>query len=44
MQVTTNPAPGATEDWEFINLTPDAHPIHIHERYFQVRPGVLTSF
>ena len=28
--VTETPRQGATEVWEFINLTPDAHPMHIH--------------
>ncbi|WIA16509.1 hypothetical protein OEZ85_013187 [Tetradesmus obliquus] len=26
----------ATEEWTMINLTPDAHPIHIHEVFFEV--------
>ncbi|WP_218149338.1 multicopper oxidase family protein [Streptomyces colonosanans] len=34
--VTENPAQGATEIWEIVNLTSDAHPIHIHEIQFQV--------
>jgi len=34
--ITDNPAVGATEVWEFYNLTEDAHPIHIHEVHFQV--------
>lgn len=34
--VTTNPKAGTTEDWTFINFTPDAHPIHIHATVFQV--------
>ncbi|MEV5985266.1 multicopper oxidase [Streptomyces sp. NPDC052051] len=34
--ITENPAPGATEIWEFHNFTTDAHPIHIHEIQFQV--------
>jgi FtsP/CotA-like multicopper oxidase with cupredoxin domain len=34
--VTENPAPGATEVWEFYNATADAHPIHIHEITFEV--------
>ncbi|CAK9271596.1 unnamed protein product [Sphagnum jensenii] len=28
--VTEKPVLGATEVWEFINFTPDAHPMHIH--------------
>ena len=34
--ITENPAVGATEVWEFYNATADAHPMHIHERLFQV--------
>lgn len=34
--ITENPAVGATEVWEFYNLTADAHPMHIHEVSFQV--------
>jgi spore coat protein A len=34
--ITTNPAVGATEVWEFYNATEDAHPMHIHEVTFQV--------
>ncbi len=30
------PAEGATEVWELVNLTADAHPIHIHLTQFQV--------
>jgi FtsP/CotA-like multicopper oxidase with cupredoxin domain len=33
---TDNPRVGATETWEFYNLTADAHPIHIHEVQFRV--------
>ncbi|KAG0576684.1 hypothetical protein KC19_5G099500 [Ceratodon purpureus] len=29
-EVTEKPELGATEIWEFINFTPDAHPMHIH--------------
>jgi FtsP/CotA-like multicopper oxidase with cupredoxin domain len=25
-----------TEEWTIINLTPDAHPIHLHEVLFEV--------
>ncbi len=28
--VTEAPAPGSVEDWLFINLTGDTHPLHIH--------------
>ncbi|TLP66613.1 multicopper oxidase family protein [Microbispora triticiradicis] len=34
--VTENPGVGDVEMWEFHNLTPDAHPIHIHEILFEV--------
>jgi len=34
--VTENPAVGATEVWEFYNATGDAHPMHVHEVFFQV--------
>jgi FtsP/CotA-like multicopper oxidase with cupredoxin domain len=34
--VTENPTPGATEVWEFYNLTADAHPMHVHEVVFEV--------
>jgi spore coat protein A len=34
--VTEIPQVGSTEVWEIINLTPDAHPIHIHLIQFQV--------
>jgi FtsP/CotA-like multicopper oxidase with cupredoxin domain len=34
--ITENPRAGATEVWELHNFTPDAHPIHIHERQFRV--------
>jgi FtsP/CotA-like multicopper oxidase with cupredoxin domain len=34
--ISENPAPGATEVWEFYNATADAHPIHVHEVAFEV--------
>ncbi|KGM12391.1 multicopper oxidase family protein [Cellulomonas carbonis] len=34
--VTENPAVGAAETWEIHNATADAHPIHVHETFFQV--------
>jgi spore coat protein A, manganese oxidase len=34
--VTENPTLGATEVWELYNATADAHPMHIHERAFEV--------
>jgi spore coat protein A, manganese oxidase len=36
IQVTEMPQVGSTEIWEFVNLTADAHPIHIHLIQFQV--------
>jgi spore coat protein A, manganese oxidase len=34
--VTENPRVGAVEDWVYINLTPDTHPMHTHLVTFQV--------
>lgn len=34
--VTENPALGATETWEIVNFTADAHPIHLHLVRFKV--------
>ena len=34
--VTECPQVGATEEWEIVNLTMDAHPIHIHLLQFQI--------
>jgi spore coat protein A, manganese oxidase len=34
--ITENPQVGATEIWEFYNATADAHPMHVHERLFEV--------
>lgn len=34
--VTENPAVGATEVWEFYNVTSDAQPLHIHDVLFEV--------
>lgn len=34
--VTELPQIGSTEVWEIINMTPDAHPIHIHLIQFQI--------
>lgn len=34
--ITENPELAATEIWEFYNITPDAHPVHIHGVAFQV--------
>ena len=43
--VTENPTPGATEVWELYNFTADAHPMHIHEVYFEVvnRQALVTT-
>jgi spore coat protein A len=34
--VTERPALGSTEIWEFLNLTEDTHPVHLHLVRFQV--------
>ncbi|MBV9690173.1 MAG: multicopper oxidase domain-containing protein [Ktedonobacteraceae bacterium] len=34
--LTELPKVGATEEWEIINLTEDAHPIHVHLLQFQI--------
>ncbi|MGS0683544.1 multicopper oxidase family protein [Nakamurella sp. GG22] len=34
--LTENPAPGATELWEIYNTTADAHPMHVHDVFFQL--------
>ena len=34
--VTEKPVLGTTEIWEFLNLTEDAHPIHLHLVRFQI--------
>jgi len=34
--VTETPVLGTTEIWEFVNLTDDTHPIHLHLVRFQV--------
>jgi spore coat protein A, manganese oxidase len=36
VNATETPQEGATEVWEVANLTPDAHPIHLHLIQFQV--------
>ncbi|HEX6060221.1 MAG TPA: multicopper oxidase [Gemmatimonadaceae bacterium] len=33
---TESPVLGTTEVWNIINLTPDTHPIHLHQTMFQV--------
>jgi FtsP/CotA-like multicopper oxidase with cupredoxin domain len=35
-EVTENPNPGDVEVWELYNGTADAHPMHIHESFFEV--------
>lgn len=34
--ITENPAVGAVELWEIYNTTADAHPMHVHDVFFQV--------
>jgi spore coat protein A, manganese oxidase len=34
--ITENPTLGTTEIWEFVNLTDDTHPIHLHLVRFQI--------
>jgi FtsP/CotA-like multicopper oxidase with cupredoxin domain len=34
--LTELPKVGATEEWEIVNLTEDAHPIHVHLLQFQI--------
>ena len=34
--VTENPSTGDTEVWAIYNFTEDAHPMHVHEVFFQV--------
>lgn len=34
--VTENPSVGSSETWELYNFTADAHPIHLHEVFFEV--------
>ena len=36
VNVSEYPQIGSTEIWEFVNLTPDAHPMHIHLVQFQL--------
>jgi FtsP/CotA-like multicopper oxidase with cupredoxin domain len=36
-QAAANVGLGAVEEWTIINLTGDAHPIHMHEGLFEVR-------
>ena len=36
MPITENPKLGSTEIWEFVNLTDDTHPIHLHLVRFQI--------
>ena len=35
-EITENPQVGDIEVWEFYNTTADAHPMHIHETFFEV--------
>jgi spore coat protein A len=41
---TETPVNGATEVWQFINLTADAHPIHIHLVNFQILARQAVNF
>ncbi|MHB9111041.1 MAG: multicopper oxidase family protein [Thermoleophilia bacterium] len=34
--IDENPVAGTTEIWQFINATPDTHPLHIHLVQFQI--------
>jgi FtsP/CotA-like multicopper oxidase with cupredoxin domain len=34
--VSENPSPGDTEVWAIYNFTADAHPMHLHEVFFQI--------
>ena len=36
MPITEKPMLGSTEIWEFVNLTEDSHPIHLHMVRFQI--------
>jgi spore coat protein A len=36
MPITEKPLLGTTEIWEFVNLTDDVHPIHLHLVRFQI--------
>jgi spore coat protein A len=45
--VSEKPVLGTTEIWEFLNLTDDAHPIHLHLVRFQIldrRPIDVDSY
>jgi spore coat protein A len=45
--VSENPALDSTEIWEFLNLTDDAHPIHLHLVRFQIldrRPIKVSAY
>jgi spore coat protein A len=47
MPVTENPVIDTTEIWEFVNLTTDSHPIHLHLVRFQIldrRPFDVTEY
>ncbi len=35
-EITETPLVGDTEIWQIVNLTADAHPIHLHQAMFQV--------
>jgi FtsP/CotA-like multicopper oxidase with cupredoxin domain len=42
-QVEANPELGTTEEWVWINYSPDAHPMHIHARAFTVRDAWVPT-
>ncbi len=42
--ITERPLEGATEIWEIVNLTADAHPMHLHLVQFQILNRQAFSF
>jgi FtsP/CotA-like multicopper oxidase with cupredoxin domain len=42
VQVAALVGTDAAEEWTIINLTGDAHPIHMHEVLFEVRCAALS--
>jgi spore coat protein A, manganese oxidase len=45
--ITENPRHGSVEIWQFVNLTTDTHPIHLHQVRFQVldrRPIFVPAY
>jgi FtsP/CotA-like multicopper oxidase with cupredoxin domain len=43
VQVAALVGTDAVEEWTIINLTGDAHPIHMHELLFEVRHAVAIE-